>query len=145
MRGNITAFQRNGCKLAAFTAANDVAANYGAIDNLKYTYNDQNQVLKIKDDLGTAFLTKGFRFANNSATSDYGYDDNGNLVFDNNKGITKITYNHLNLPIEITFTGSRKIQFIYDATGMKLRKTVIGTTIETTDYVNGLGCAVFDH
>ena len=33
------------------------------------------------------------------------------------KGISTIEYNYLNLPIRITFSDGRKIEFIYDATG----------------------------
>ena len=64
-----------------------------------------------------------------SGQSHYGA---GNLWVDKNKGITAIVYNHLNLPkrIEITRTGSdgssvtSTIDYLYDATGRKLRKTV---------------------
>ena len=62
------------------------------------------------------------------------------MTADPNKAITNITYNHLNLPITITFTGSRTITFMYDAGGNKLRKTVVqsGTTQYTQDYVGGI-------
>jgi RHS repeat-associated protein len=60
------------------------------------------------------------------------------LTRDDNKGITLITYNYLNLPQEITFTGNRKLQFVYDAGGTKLRKIANNNGVETTtDYVNG--------
>ena len=49
---------------------------------------------------------------------DYTYDANGNMLTDANKGITSITYNHLNLPTQVTL-GSGNIQYIYDATGVK--------------------------
>jgi len=41
-----------------------------------------------------------------------------------NKGITDITYNHLNLPKKITFAGNNTITYIYNASGVKIRKTV---------------------
>ena len=68
----------------------------------------------------------------------YGYDDYGNLVSDPYKEITDISYNHLNLPVKITFDGGGKIEYFYDATGLKLKKKVTdGTTIITTDYMDG--------
>src|SRR5690606_22156297 len=50
------------------------------------------------------------------------YDINGNLKIDRNKGITGITYNHLNLPEQVNF-GSDNIKYVYDATGAKLKRT----------------------
>ena len=68
----------------------------------------------------------------------FGYDDYGNLVSDPYKEITDISYNHLNLPVKITFGGGGKIEYFYDATGLKLKKKVTdGTTITTTDYMDG--------
>jgi RHS repeat-associated protein len=58
---------------------------------------------------------------------------------DANKGITSIVYNHLNLPTEIKFNNSntKKINYTYDATGIKLRKVVNDNgSITTTDYTN---------
>jgi len=88
-----------------------------------------NSMLGFKDD------STGF----NDTVDDYTYDLNGNMTKDDNKGITSIKYNHLNLPIEINFTGtSRKITYLYTATGKKLRKVVTnGTVINTTDYLDG--------
>ena len=56
---------------------------------------------------------------------------------DANKGITNITYNHLNLPLEVKFNNSstRKINYIYDASGVKLSKIVNDNgAMTTTDY-----------
>jgi REP element-mobilizing transposase RayT len=66
---------------------------------------------------------------------DYGYDSNGNMTSDANKGITSIDYNYLNLPVKITVNGNGNvgnIVYIYDATGTKMRKIV--STGTTTDY-----------
>ena len=52
------------------------------------------------------------------------------MLTDQNKGITNINYNHLNLPTQVTI-GGQNINYVYDATGAKLRKTVQGIT---TDY-----------
>jgi len=68
----------------------------------------------------------------------YSYNKNGNMVSDNNKGITAITYNHLNLPQEITFDTGNKILYIYNAAGVKLQKQVIeGSDTTFTDYLGG--------
>src|SRR5690606_39214587 len=71
---------------------------------------------------------------------EYGYDNYGNMTRDDNKGISQITYNHLNLPKEILFSGTptRKILYLYDALGQKVQKKVInGLEITTTDYLGG--------
>ena len=72
---------------------------------------------------------------------DYTYDVNGNMIADANKGITQITYNHLNLPEQITITGKGTIRYVYDAAGVKHRKTVTdqtgGQTQITTTACNG--------
>ena len=70
-------------------------------------------------------------------TPDYEYDANGNMIKDTNKGITNITYNHLNLPTKIV-VGSNNIEYLYNATGQKLNKKVTqATNITNTDYLTG--------
>jgi RHS repeat-associated protein len=118
------------------------------IDDLTYSYaNMTNRLMKVTDATNS---TIGFKEPTipNTANSgnDYTYDvnpagtdiGNGNMTSDYNKGITNIKYNHLNLPIEISFTGTNKINYLYNATGKKLKKVVTsGTTITTTDYLDG--------
>ena len=80
-----------------------------------------------------------------TANPDFEYDTYGNLIVDNNKGITEITYNHLNLPKKITFENNDydgTIEYLYDASGTKLRKIVTDnttspTTVTTTHYLDG--------
>jgi len=56
------------------------------------------------------------------------------LLTDANKAIAAITYNHLNLPTQVTMS-SGNISYIYDATGVKLEKVVTeGTAITRTNY-----------
>jgi RHS repeat-associated protein len=76
---------------------------------------------------------------NGSTGVDYAYDHNGNLIKDLNKKIEKITYNRLNLPVEVIFTGKGKITYTYNAAGVKLSKTVaeIGKPTKTISYANG--------
>ena len=91
--------------------------NGSAIDNLTYTYTG-NQLIKVED-IGDA--TIGFKNAANTAT-EYLYDQNGSMFKDDNKTISNIVYNYLNLPATITVTNKGTINYLYDATGNKLRK-----------------------
>ena len=73
------------------------------IDNLVYTYNQQNpNQLEIVADLSG--MPQGFKDDVDSNydpdnSIDYTYDANGNMISDDNKGITNIIYNHLILII----------------------------------------------
>ena len=48
-------------------------------------------------------------------------------MLDNNKKISSITYNHLNLPLLITVTGKGTIAYTYDAAGNKQKKVTTET------------------
>ena len=54
---------------------------------------------------------EGFKDGNTSG-NDYTYDANGNMITDANKDITNISYNHLNLPTQVTFTGQGSIAYV---------------------------------
>jgi len=57
------------------------------------------------------------------------------LLTDANKAITNIEYNHLNLPTQVSFGATKNINYIYDASGTKLKKVVNDNgMIITTDY-----------
>ena len=106
--------------------------NYGTMDNLNYTY-DGNQLTKVKDT-----GKKQYGFIDGADTEqEYRYDLNGNMIADANKGISKIYYNHLNLPTKIEFETKRSvIHYTYDATGSKLKKEVAryGLPSKFTEY-----------
>ncbi|WP_299556790.1 DUF6443 domain-containing protein [Seonamhaeicola sp.] len=90
----------------------------GLIDNLTYNYlNGGNKLNYVSDATANA---AGFA---DVAGTDYAYDDNGNLKQDNNKGISNIAYNLLNLPQTITKSGS-SLTYYYTATGEKVCKQV---------------------
>ncbi len=141
--GNIQTLLRNGdMDTDGFQFANP-------IDNLTYMYdtNNKNQLLRVFD--ATANM-QGFKDDTNGTSiateitqaPDYGYDANGNMNRDDNKGIKTISYNHLNLPTRITFVNGNNITYLYNATGQKVNKVVtekIGTQniITTTYYLNG--------
>jgi RHS repeat-associated protein len=150
LRGNILTMMRGGKVADTIPTSGPVVLMgiFNGMDNLAYTYDatDKNKLIKVADASG--FFAKGFKSissAVNGTATHYAYDTNGNLTRDDNKGITNITYNHLNLPQVITFTNNasaqpRRIEFIYDATGVKLRKTIFVNNIatDTTSYVNGI-------
>ena len=125
--GNITYLKRGG-------AINLDATNFETnMDELYYSYNYKSNKLNRVEDIGH----KDYGFKDSSVNDkDYWYDDNGNMIKDDNKNITKITYNHLNLPKKVIFAGSNKyIKYVYDATGIKLNKKVIdGSSLKTIQY-----------
>ena len=125
--GNILNLQRQG-------HINTNATKFGIMDNLSYSYDSGNKLTKVLDSGNILF---GFKDGNTTG-DDYTYDANGNMTEDKNKHITKIEYNHLNLPTKIT-KGAESLSYKYDATGQKLEKTLFDlsswtpTTI-TTQY-----------
>ncbi|WP_343703047.1 DUF6443 domain-containing protein [Chitinophaga sp.] len=104
----------------------------GPIDDLRYNYTKANattgnRLQGVYDLANNPTSTLGdFKeiTTGNANDLDYDQDPNGNLKYDNNKGITGITYNHLNLPELITIPGKGTIRYVYDAAGIKHRKTV---------------------
>lgn len=115
------------------------------IDNLRYTYMTGSNKLKSVTDFGNdpATILSDFKTAithpqNASksaltssspqsafdAITDYNYDANGNLSLDNNKALSSITYNYLNLPVVVTVAGKGTITYTYDGSGGKRSKTV---------------------
>lgn len=125
--GNILSLERNG--------EQDLAASIIAIDDLTYTYNVGNKLMKVHD---AEASPAGYRDVNSGTLDDFAYDSYGNLVLDRDKNITAITYNHLNLPVKITFGGGGKIEYFYDATGVKLKKKVTnGLAVTNTEYMDG--------
>ena len=129
--GNITTIIRNG--------NSDTAANQ--IDNLTFSYlnANSNQLAKVVDSAPAIFKASGFVDSAANTIDDYSYDANGNMIKDNNKDISAIVYNHLNLPAKITFGTNGNINYFYNATGQKVQKVVTetGKASITTDYLVG--------
>ncbi|WP_424964138.1 RHS repeat-associated core domain-containing protein [Ekhidna sp.] len=129
LNGNIQTLTRQGY---------NASMNADIIDELTYDYHDGaagNQLMAVSDNKGEAGFNDG-----NKTGDDYAYDPNGNMTQDLNKGITNIEYNHLNLPTAVilsTSEGSGRIEYLYDAAGIKLQQKVYkdGNLEKTTDYV----------
>ena len=116
---------------------NSNVTSFGVMDNLGYTYSNNgigNKLSKVVDNGNDSF---GFKDGTNT-NDDFVYDANGNMIIDRNKGISSISYNHLNLPENITIANTQEtgnISYIYDATGAKLKKIVSeGSSLITTEY-----------
>ena len=111
-RERIGGYDKNGNILDLWrSAGTNGNGQYIITDNLGYSYTG-NQLSGVRERLGTNNTTtverrrdEGFYDGNISGT-DYSYDKNGNQTSDANKGITAITYNHLNLPTLVTVNGT---------------------------------------
>ena len=111
------------------------------IDKLTYTYQTNSNKLSKVDDAQNDPNSKlgDFHYTGTKQSYDYTYDGNGNLTLDNNKAISGITYNYLNLPNQVTVTAKGTISYTYDAGGNKLVKTTVeGAKTTTTLYLGGI-------
>ncbi|TAE46157.1 MAG: RHS repeat-associated core domain-containing protein, partial [Bacteroidetes bacterium] len=148
--GNITTLKRWG---------KTSTSNWGLMDDLSYSYDPGglgeflgNRLISVDDNDGTSqpspiagvdHFTEPLG-QTPIGTAEYTYDGNGNIISDLNKGVA-ITYNHMNKPTQVLFTAgvnvNKKLVYIYDASGTKLRQIQIeanGTTSKTTDYISGI-------
>ena len=138
--GNIKQMQQWGLKLSGSSQ----------IDNLSYNYGSTgltNKLLKVTDSNNDPDTKLGDFKDGSNADDDYSYDVNGNLILDKNKNISSISYNHLNLPGQITVTGKGDITYTYDAAGNKLKKVTVDNTVtpSATTTTLYLGGAVYEN
>ncbi|WP_346986350.1 RHS repeat-associated core domain-containing protein [Chryseobacterium sp. POE27] len=99
------------------------------IDELEYEYdnnNFSNKLIRVTDHKNNF---SGYPAGGNLIT----YDVNGNMKDHQDKGISSIIYNYLNLPRQIV-SGGGNMSYLYRVDGTKLKKT-FGT--KTTDYFDG--------
>jgi RHS repeat-associated protein len=132
--GNLTTLQR---------VNQQTADIWALVDNLAYSYGTHSNKLTYVYDYQTSptYLAKDYK---NLGTSTYNYDANGNLLGNSDQYSVVITYNHLNLPRSIVFSGTgRRLDYWYNAEGVKVRQVnTNGTTVTTLDY---LGEFVFEN
>jgi RHS repeat-associated protein len=118
--GNITNLSRNGWK------SNNT---FGLVDNLAHTYNsNSNKILKVDD---ASNETASFK---DVSGNDYGYNLDGSLNADANKGITLMEYNYLKLPRKIVQNGVTTL-YQYASNGAKLREII---STDTSDYLGNI-------
>ncbi|AXY78527.1 hypothetical protein D3H65_05345 [Paraflavitalea soli] len=148
--GNILTQKQRGWKLSGSTTIDSLAYNY--IPNSNRLLNVIDGVNDVNTRLGD-FRTSSLHpnaGSKNSNTVDYSYDGNGNMVKDLNKDIVTfaggngVDYNYLNLPAKVTLKkdGSNNkgyVEYVYDAGGRKLKKTVYEPGVDTivTLYLGG--------
>jgi len=129
--GNIFSMKQMGLKLNASSLIDDLVYGYTANSNkLSYVTDAAND---------TSAHLGDFTEINNNASADYSYDGNGSLTKDNNKGISSISYNYLNLPGTIKISDKGTITYTYDATGVKWRKTVVDSLSSKQVYTTYVG------
>src|SRR5690606_4366107 len=124
--GNIKTMDRTG---------GDIDGQIVDIDNAVYNYSPKsNKLLSVND---ATNHPEGINDANKTG-DDYAYDTFGNLVADKNRNITKISYNHLNQPVQMTFANGDNIIFTYNSFGSRVKKTVTqnGST-DVVEYLDG--------
>lgn len=134
--GNILSVKRNG-----LLKEDGQTKVFGLIDDLKYEYRriDNRGLMLMGVEDGANFETASKDFKDGNRGDDYSYNYEGSIVSDKNKGVS-FEYNHLGRVNKILNTAnpSDKIDYLYDATGSKLQKTVKeGARTKKIDYVNG--------
>lgn len=103
-----------------------------AMDALGFTYVG-NQLQSIDDHGYETFHYDAKHYHDNSnSTNDFAYDANGNMIYDQDRGIAAIRYNLLNLPDTIQFTNGNMIIHRYDAAGNRLETKYLTKKIAVT-------------
>lgn len=141
--GNIGSMKQMGVSGGGIIPLDDLHYKYTDYSNkLQHVWDGSNNTASTSGDFKEPFANNASNQASSSTDFDYTYDANGSLQADKNKVITAVTYNHLNLPQQITITDKGTISYLYDAVGTKLRKTVTDITVSpakttVTDYIGG--------
>lgn len=127
--GNIRSMDQWGMKLNTSVLMDKLSYRYknGGLSNTLSAVSDNSPLGSVDNKLGD-FVDKPE--SGGQVSEDYKYDVNGNLLYDKNKNIRSIGYNHLNLPQSIIVTNNDgtdkgKITYTYDASGNKLQKKVL--------------------
>jgi RHS repeat-associated protein len=143
--GNIQGIDRQGRLDGALATIDNTTYGYAYSGTIPNFNGLGNRLINVSDGIGASYAY-GFKDAAAQVAEEYKYDPSGNMTFDHNKSVSRIIYNHLNLPSTIEFTRPSaaidRIIYTYSALGTKLRKDVYvsgttgsnGTLISTTEY-----------
>ncbi|MAT39344.1 MAG: hypothetical protein CL946_07045 [Ectothiorhodospiraceae bacterium] len=98
--------------------------NHGGrlVDNLSYTYNG-NRLSIVTDAVAAGAFEGDFDTFGNGV---YGYDANGNVTADENRGLNTIAYNRFNLPKRIETNAQTVLNYGYNGDGIRMWKKVNG-------------------
>ncbi|MBK1895786.1 RHS repeat domain-containing protein, partial [Chryseobacterium paridis] len=127
LNGNITNLKRSADLLSGDPTSK-------LIDNLKYDYIG-NRLTKVTEQQQNS---SGYPYF--ATPNAIGYDLNGNITKMEDKGISKINYNFLNLPNFFDTTGYGSSTYTYRADGLKIKRKDIFTLVQITtetDYLDG--------
>jgi RHS repeat-associated protein len=117
--GNIVSMIRNGNSSVAM-----------AMDTLVYHYMTNTNKLTYVDD---AVSSGNYAVdIDDQSTGNYDYDAIGNLIQDNQEGITKIAWNPYGKIDTVYKSSGEKLVFLYDPSGNRIRKEVIASTTDPT-------------
>jgi len=115
--GNIKMLQRYGLK-------DD--NSFGIIDDLTVTEFQGNQIRRIADAAGNQTASDVMEFKYNSEPLNdghYFYNGAGALMVDYHKRICMMKYNYLTMPQSVQFRRGDRIEYVYDASGVKRQET----------------------
>jgi len=136
--GNLLSMDQRGMNPAVSGAPVDM-------DQLRYSYADNsNQLIKVKDMVpaDTTITLPDFKDSAD-LNIEYTYDANGNMLTDQNKHITAISYNYQNKPEKITVGSQGVITYIYDGVGNRLQKRVTYSASGLSEVYDYIGNFVY--
>ncbi|WP_158800590.1 DUF6443 domain-containing protein [Pedobacter sp. L105] len=109
----------------------------GMSEVIQYDNYQGNILALTRDGVKKSNAYNGNQLTSSTGTGTYKYDGNGNTTYDG-RTLSTITYNLLNLPMGVSGANFSDT-FVYDATGDKLKKTVVTTNgTNITDYIDGI-------
>jgi RHS repeat-associated protein len=147
--GNILNMNQRGWKVGGSQTIDSLLYTYASNTNkLENVYDRKNDTATRMGDFRSSKTYMNFLSqVKTGAETDYLYDGNRNMYMDNNKDISNIHFNYLNLPDSIRIKSKGIVKYIYDAGGNKLEKITIDSTaspVKTTTTLYLIGSYVND-
>ena len=112
-KGGVRRLQRHGLK------ADGV---YGKVDNLHFSY-DSNRITSVLEDAGPVTQNGGMDYPGGKKELAFEYNDWGDLIKDESRGITAISYDRFGNPLRVSFSDGGYTENVYSASGVKLKTT----------------------